>query len=251
MRRARESTGRPPRCLCRHADPPRQAPPRPPSAEPPTLPTPKEADRHPCRGGPSRGGRPPPGRRTASGWRPAPSGTPAERSPGPAARPSRWLVGSVAVVGALVVAAAIALVISLSGHSAPAVDGCGLCACESSCLPHALDGPAGTGTHHATSSTDANDDGALHLDPDDRSGISRRSTEHRLAQSLQRNRWAAHHGHGRQLLELERSDRGHVQRPGGADELPAPEHLHPHRAGVDLTHRHKWWSPPRAARPTP
>ena len=43
-----------------------------------------------------------------------------------------------------------------------------------------------------------------------------------------------------QLPEFERPDRGHVQRPGGPDELPRPEHLRRHGAGVGHCLRGRW-----------
>ena len=68
-----------------------------------------------------------------------------------------------------------------------------------------------------------------HLDAPRRHGDARRSTGHHLAHPVERERRPGHPDRRRQLPELRRPDRGHVQRAGGADELSGAEHLHRHR----------------------
>ena len=66
-------------------------------------------------------------------------------------------------------------------------------------------------------------------------GCSGWPSGHLVAQPPEWRSRTEHRGGRSQLPQHERSDRGHVQRPGGADELPDTEHLHDHRAGVDVT----------------
>lgn len=59
-------------------------------------------------------------------------------------------------------------------------------------------------------------------------GVSRgrRAAGHQLTRSVEWERRAERSGRWCQLPQLERPDRGSLQRPGGADELPGAEHVH-------------------------
>ena len=132
------------------------------------------------------------------------------------------------------VAAAIALIVSLSGSSAPPSSTAAAIGTRRPTAPTALP------TRQAPGAVPAAGDHADHLHPDiidldDRGRGSGRPARDLLVEPLQRLGRAERDGRRRQLLEHERSDRGDLQRSSGADELPRPEHLHGHRAAVDRT----------------
>ena len=148
------------------------------------------------------------------------------------ARPDRWLIRAVAVVAALVVAAAIALIVSLTSSSTlrrprppprSARD-------DDRASPLTVDTPSSrrraNGGRPTTSTPTTSTSTTVAVTPAGPPVISSLSPSERLSRPER-------HGRRRQLLEHQRSDRGHLQRPGGADELPGPEHLHGHRAVVD------------------
>ena len=92
----------------------------------------------------------------------------------------------------------------------------------------------------------------VHHDDHGPARCGQRSTCHRLPQPGQRERRSGHPDRRVQLLELLRPNRGHVQRPGGADQLSRAEHLQRHRAAlVGVRDRAGCPSPRPAARPTP
>ncbi len=63
-----------------------------------------------------------------------------------------------------------------------------------------------------------------------------RPAGHRGAEPSERERRPGHPGRRRQLLELVGSDHRHLRRPGGADQLPRPEHVQRHRAARSVGH---------------
>ncbi len=89
----------------------------------------------------------------------------------------------------------------------------------------------------------------------DRGRLSGRAARDLLLDSRQRFSRAERDGVRRQLLERDRSDRGDLQRSGGADQLPRPEHLHGHRAAVERAlgsgGDHHSWRRVRMRRPSP
>ena len=152
-----------------------------------------------------------------------PAGDPADQGQAPVParrRPDRWLVVAVVAASVLVVVAAAALAVSASRHAPPGAHA------PSKAAPAPAHAPPRSGTAAATTTSTTTPP----VGPAGAPVIGSLTPSSGDAGS-------AHRGRGRQLPQLERPDRGHVQRPGGTDELSRVEHLHGHGpAPVGLVH---------------
>ena len=147
-----------------------------------------------------------------------PAVDPADQGPAPVParrRPDRWLVAAVVAASALVVVAGAALAVSTSRNAPPGAHAPSRPAAPSAHAPP-RSGTAGT-TTTSTTTPPVGPAGAPVI----------------ASLTPARERRGAHRGRGRQLPQLERPDRGDVQRSGGADELSRVEHLHGHGPAPD------------------
>jgi hypothetical protein len=148
VRRAREASGRSPLPPSEHASQPTEV------MAPPTRPVARHVDPAP----PTEEVRPVGDVRLIAGAQPLGNdrrrqATRPEPDPRPAARPNRWLIGSVAVVAALVVAAAIALIVSLRGATPTSTTAAGSTHTSTPASGIPSTSASGGATHPTTSTT--------------------------------------------------------------------------------------------------